>query len=111
MTNLIDKNAAIDAVAFGITYAKAFDKETGEVKELFAQSNYELRKAVDRIKELPSTDAVEVVRCKDCKYWPYKTIPYWDNQIEFKTYQWCASLGLHGGKGFCSKGERRPDAD
>lgn len=45
MSDLIDKNAAIDAVAFGIKYAKAFDKETG------------------------------------------------------------------GGKGFCSKGERRPDAD
>lgn len=68
MSDLIDKQKAIDAVAFGITYAKAFDKETGEVKvkELFAEGNYELKKAIDRIKELPSVDAVEVVLCKDC---------------------------------------------
>lgn len=107
MSDLIDKNAAIDAVAFGITYAKAFDKETGEVKELFAQGNYELRKAVDRIKELPSADAVEVVRCKDCKHRVYtddgESCPddivcdLWESDGFTET-------------DYCSWGERRPDA-
>lgn len=50
----ISRKMAIDAIEFGITYAKAINKETGEVVELFAESNDELRKAVDRIKALPS---------------------------------------------------------
>lgn len=54
MSDLIDRQAAIDAIEFGITYAKAINKETGEVKELFQASNDELRKAEDRIKQLPS---------------------------------------------------------
>ena len=53
MEQLILRQAAIDAIEFGITYAKVFNKETGEVKELFQESNDELRKAVERIKQLP----------------------------------------------------------
>lgn len=53
MSDSIDRQAAIDAVEFGITYAKVINKETGEVVELFRKSNDELRKAVDRIKQLP----------------------------------------------------------
>lgn len=49
----ISRKAAIDAVEFGITYAKAINKETGEVTELFEESNAELREAADRIKQLP----------------------------------------------------------
>lgn len=49
----VSRQAAVDAVEFGITYAKAINKETGEVVELFKSSNDELRKAVDRIKQLP----------------------------------------------------------
>ncbi len=47
------RQAAIDAVEFGITYAKAFDTKTGEMTELFKGSNEELRKAVKRLRELP----------------------------------------------------------
>ena len=53
MGRLISQQAAIEAVEFGITYAKAIDTKTGEVRELFKQSNEELRKAVERIKALP----------------------------------------------------------
>lgn len=53
-TDTISRQAAIDVIEFGITYAKAINKETGEVKELFQASNDELRKAADRIKQLPS---------------------------------------------------------
>ena len=49
----VSRQAAIEAVEFGITHAKAINKETGEVVELFRASNNELRKAVDRIKQLP----------------------------------------------------------
>ena len=51
--DLISRQAAIDAVAFGITYAKAFDLKTGEAKNLFEKENEALAKAVERIKELP----------------------------------------------------------
>ena len=55
MDKLISQQAAIEAVEFGITYAKAIDIKTGEVRELFKESNEELTKAVERIKQLPST--------------------------------------------------------
>ena len=52
MKDTIDRQEAIDAVAFGITYAKAFDLKTGEAKNLFEKENEALAKAVERIKEL-----------------------------------------------------------
>ena len=33
-------------------------------------------KVIDRIKYAPTTDVVEVVRCKDCKYWGGVTFGY-----------------------------------
>lgn len=53
-TDMISRQAAIDTVEFGITYAKAINKSTGEVKELFKQGNKALNEAVERLKELPS---------------------------------------------------------
>ena len=52
--DLIERQVAIDAVEFGITYAKAINKSTGEVKELFKEGNKALNEAVERLKELPS---------------------------------------------------------
>ena len=54
MSDLISRQAAIDTVLWGITHAKAINKDTGEVIELFRQGNEELTKASDRIKDLPS---------------------------------------------------------
>lgn len=53
----ISRQAAIDAVEFGITYAKAINKSTGEVKELFKEGNKALNEAVERIKDLPSAQS------------------------------------------------------
>lgn len=69
MDDTISRAAAIEAVEFGITYAKAINKETGEITELFAQENKELRKAAERIRQLPSAQP-EVAKdtnvpCKD----------------------------------------------
>ena len=52
----IYQDDAIDAVEFGITYAKAIDVNTGESKELFKEGNDALKKAVERLKELPSAE-------------------------------------------------------
>lgn len=57
MSDLISRQDAIDAAEFGITYAKAVDKNTGEVINLFEESNKELKKAVERIKNLPSAES------------------------------------------------------
>ena len=64
MDKLISQQAAIEAVEFGITYAKAIDTETGEVRELFKQSNEELRKAVERIKQLPPAEPESISKWK-----------------------------------------------
>ena len=55
-SDLISRKEAIDAVEFGITYAKAIDVNTGESKELFKEGNDALKKAVERLKELPSAE-------------------------------------------------------
>lgn len=54
MDDLISRQKAINEIEFGIIYAKAINKKTGEVKELFQERNDELRWAAERIKQLPS---------------------------------------------------------
>lgn len=61
MAEYIERQAAIDTVAFGITIASAFNNETGERIDLFVKENDELWKAIKRIKALPSADVVQVV--------------------------------------------------
>ncbi len=56
MSDLISRQAAIDAVEFGITYAKVIDVNTGEGRYLFKEGNDALKKAVERLKELPSAE-------------------------------------------------------
>lgn len=59
------------------------------------------RRVVERIKEAPAIDAVEVVRCKDCKHWA--------------VLEECGHYCSHWGNmmtdtledDFCSNGERR----
>jgi hypothetical protein len=59
----ISRKAAIEAVEFGITYAKAINKETGEVIALFEESNAELKEAVNRIKQLPPAQPEQLEQC------------------------------------------------
>ncbi len=65
-TDAISRQAAINEVSFGITYAKAVNDSDG-VKELFKESNDELKKAIKRIEELPP---VSPTRPKG--YWIYE---------------------------------------
>ena len=57
----ISREAAINEVEFGITYAMVIDVETGERKRLFEDSNEELQKAIERLKKLPPADVRPVV--------------------------------------------------
>jgi len=56
MSDLISREEAIDAVKFDITYAKAFNKDTGEVIELFKETNATLEKVAERIRALPASE-------------------------------------------------------
>ena len=64
MSDYIRRADAVDAVAFGITIASAFNSETGERIDLFAKENDELRKAIKRIHELPSADVAPVIHSR-----------------------------------------------
>lgn len=59
-----------------------------------------LDELIERIHKAPSVDAVEVVRCKDCRFWHKDTV-----SCEFVTADtnWYA-------EDFCSYGERRANA-
>ena len=105
MNDPIERQAAIDAIEFGITYAKAINKETGEVKELFQASNDELRKAADRIKQLPSAQP-EIIHCENCKNWQTG----WWNRDWGLGYHWCSCVdGIRRSDWFCADAERRED--
>ena len=56
----------IDANALGVGKAK---------REVFDKPEYAdgWNSAIEIIENAPSVDAVEVVRCKDCKYWHEET--------------------------------------
>lgn len=75
-----------------------------------------LTKLYDAVENQPSVDAVEVVRCKDCKYRP---ISYGDEhdlcfpeeyhcpcQCDDNWYSWMPKDDF-----FCARGERRDDHD
>lgn len=92
----ISRKAAIDAIEFGITYAKAINKETGEVKELFRASNDELRKAADRIKQLPSAQ-LETITCNQCVHYQ-------------QNHHYCELLDAEfSPNDYCSYAERREE--
>ena len=61
--------------------------------------------ALHLIRVQPTVDAVEVVRCKDCKY-KYND----ENQIICQKLYWCDGNNFEpSANDFCSMGERRED--
>ena len=110
MGDLISRQDAIDSVEFGITYAKAINKSTGEVKELFKEGNKALNEAVERLKELPSAEP-EIIRCENCKH-----IQKWRSEESAKKFGQiyeCARSVLACPKpdDFCSRAERRGEGE
>ena len=62
-----------------------------------------IEQIVNRLRNDPESEWVEIVRCKDCKYWN-------------PTHRYCEGIGNWFGEvdswsdnGFCFKGERRTD--
>ena len=68
----------------------------GLIGDDYVSELVEQKKVFDTIIDVqPTVDAVEVIRCKDCK---------WKELCE-------AALEYKGASGYCSKGERREDAE
>ena len=98
MTDLIDRQAAIDAVSRGCQ----------EFRGIFTECEKNLN-------ELPSAQP-EIIRCKDCKYWmPYdwmfsemwKSQSIYDYTEEEIGCQFC-DMSMKAAD-FCSRAERRED--
>ena len=59
------------------------------------------------IAEAPAVDAVEVVRCKDCKFWHTDWIP---RSCERKPWRYCEMIdGISSQNHFCAYGKRRQE--
>ena len=64
---------------------------------------------IDRINEQPTVDAVEVVRCKDCKHYDNSEGIQWCH-LNSKFAQWGTDWHSFPEDGFCSYGERKEKA-
>ena len=73
----------------------------------------ELKDHIQRIKDAPTVDAVEVVRCKDCKHWHEETgwCDHHSNFIDEKCeacHPWESNdWKMFNENDFCSDGERK----
>ena len=98
---LIDANAL--KIAFKCREMEDIDLYGGvHIAECF--QGYEANEIVDK---MPTVDAVEVVRCKDCKYYkPRHQSAHWK-----QTALCCTRTAWvnYPPDGFCSYGERRTD--
>lgn len=75
-----------------------------KTKELLSDDAFGAARIVREIKRAPAEDVVEVVRCKDCKYFRRwndgsTTCLFWTDQWDMATEP----------NGFCSYSERRTD--
>lgn len=81
----------------GLQYISMF----GDVNDNMIQGA--MRLARSKIENAPTVDAVEVVRCKDCKHWRENTLWCDMNSRDRETWHnWYED-------DFCSYGERRTD--
>lgn len=71
------------------------DRETGE---LIAITGIDLLPAAQ-----PDAQP-QLVRCKDCKLWPWRPLKFMDRAVEFT----CCEF-TRGPEGFCAWGKRRAD--
>lgn len=109
MSDLISKRTAIDALRAIKQGLWEIDIPSPTVPE-YVEHHEEIKNMMEivdgwikRIKAEPSVDAVQVVRCKECKYG------------EQDDYGWICTnidggiMGDENGNGFCCEGERRKE--
>ena len=107
---LIDANALIDYFKEQCEIAS----KDSEIESLYVLAA--LKCCIDCFEHFPTVDAVEVVRCEDCKHGKLEDVMYYrtvDGETNDTTlyrcyYRWNYSE-LNKGEHFCSYGERRTD--
>lgn len=89
---------------------KAVERHHREIYEFITETDKKVNEFFEKVKSEtnPTADVVEVVRCKDCKFWG---IPH-ANDIEKSHYccrdnMWC--MPLRFADDYCSYGERREE--
>ena len=60
--------------------------------------------AQDIINSAPTIEAVNVVRCKDCKFWGTQTMQFNNNLVIACCKQWMQYSRMNG---YCHNGERK----
>ena len=96
MARLIDADAIIDFIDMGHT--------RNPLETCFSE-----RDVVDMLESAPTVDAVEVVRCKDCKYYkPQKKSAHWENRANYCNRVVTIKVQPDD---FCSHGERKGGDD
>ena len=91
MSDYIKREDAIERLSYHADFYQN-DREFGGEEMLYKDS------ALNEISELPSADVVEVVRCKDCKYWDN------EDDAERCTHKYGDMWAKPDG--YCSYGER-----
>lgn len=97
MARLIDADAIIDFIDMDSTW--------DPLETCFSE-----RDVVDMLESAPTVDAVEVVRCKDCKHWNIRkgNDP---TQLYFCNFNNLWSKPCRAPYDFCSYGERKEGVD
>lgn len=100
MSDLIDRQAAITAICEDGTWLE----RQGCTEITMCERK---QRDADILSELPTIEAVEVVRCNDCVRW--NTI-FDRTKAEYGLCQIRSQLEATKNDDFCSRGERRADA-
>jgi len=96
MSDFIDRQAALEILKKTISV----NKNPNHDARIWEEG---MNCAMTIIGAEPSVDAVEVVRCKDCKYYYYA-----DNRIPSERGWACANDGCYASQNdYCSWGERK----
>ena len=88
-----------------ISYLRKLLDKNQRFKDTYSYKAFEI--VLQRLQDEPVVDAVEVVRCKDCKHYkPQKVSAKWDGKTNFCCRVVTVKVPPDG---FCSYGERRKE--
>lgn len=96
MADLIDRQAALNALSAHKKVLQYIMDKCGVTEEV--------NKTIEIIYNLPAADAIEVVRCKDCKWYE---LFYTLNGNEFRCCCRETKESLRNSDDYCSNGERK----
>ena len=87
------------------TILKDFGEPDIRIRPIAYGSENALRSVLEVVKKQPPEDVVEVVRCKDCKYYkPQEKSRHWNSEKKYCNRS--ATVKVND-EDFCSYGERR----